>query len=58
MCNNPRYKVRSKELQLGIIISQESRLLELYPNKVYSEQKGMGDEQRVLGNEDKSEQKG
>jgi len=43
---------------MGIIIRQESRLLELYPPKVYSEQKGMSDEERVLGNEDKSEQKG
>lgn len=33
-------------------------MLELYPTKVYNEQKGMGDEGRVLGNEDKSEQKG
>lgn len=30
-----------------------SRLLRLYPTEVYSEQKGMGDEERVLGNEDK-----
>ena len=57
VCNIPRYKVRSKGYTWGIIIRQESRLLELYPTKVYSEQKGMGDEERVLGNEDKSEQK-
>ena len=38
-------------------IKQKFRLLELYLTKVYSEQKGMGDEERVLGNEDdKSEQ--
>ena len=57
MCNIPSYKVRSKGYNLGIIIRQESRLLKLYPTKVYSKQKGMGDEERVLGNEDKSEQK-
>ena len=55
-CKGPKVKIRKRTG--GYILKKRLawKIWKLYLTKVYDEQKGMDDEGRVLGNEDKSEQ--